>query len=69
MDILWLCVFAVLLVGYFALEGPGIGTGMLLPVLGRTPRDRDEIVMPYRTDVFWTQRRTDGPDQAPARSV
>jgi len=20
-------------------------------------RDRDEIVMPYRTDVFWTQRR------------
>ncbi|MEU4836468.1 cytochrome d ubiquinol oxidase subunit II [Streptosporangium sp. NPDC023615] len=44
MDILWLCVFAVLLVGYFALEGPGIGTGMLLPVLGRTRRDRDEIV-------------------------
>jgi SAM-dependent methyltransferase len=32
-------------------------------------RDRDEIVMPYRTDVFWTQRRTEGPDQAPATSV
>lgn len=28
-------------------------------------RDRDEITMPYRTDVFWTQRR----DQAPATSV
>ncbi|MFI6509330.1 cytochrome d ubiquinol oxidase subunit II [Streptosporangium sp. NPDC050855] len=44
MDILWLCVFAVLLVGYFALEGPDIGAGMLLLFLGRTPRDRDEIV-------------------------
>jgi SAM-dependent methyltransferase len=32
-------------------------------------RDRDEIVMPYRTDVFWTQRRTEGPDQVPATSV
>jgi len=33
-------------------------------------RDRPEIVMPYRTDVFWTRRRSgsDG-DQAPATSV
>lgn len=44
MDILWLGVFALLLVGYFALEGFDIGVGMLLPVLGRTQRDRDEIV-------------------------
>ncbi|MEV4382501.1 cytochrome d ubiquinol oxidase subunit II [Streptosporangium sp. NPDC049644] len=44
MDILWLGVFALLLIGYFALEGFDIGAGMLLPVLGRTQRDRDEIV-------------------------
>lgn len=44
MDILWLGVFALLLIGYFALEGFDIGLGMLLPVLGRTRRDRDEIV-------------------------
>ncbi|MEV7006914.1 cytochrome d ubiquinol oxidase subunit II [Streptosporangium sp. NPDC051022] len=44
MDILWLGVFAVLLLGYFALEGFDIGLGMLLPVLGRTQRDRDRLV-------------------------
>ncbi|MFF5206019.1 cytochrome d ubiquinol oxidase subunit II [Streptosporangium sp. NPDC000396] len=44
MDILWFGVFALLLIGYFALEGFDIGLGMLLPVLGRTPRDRDRIV-------------------------
>ncbi|MEU9834040.1 cytochrome d ubiquinol oxidase subunit II [Streptosporangium sp. NPDC048047] len=44
MDILWLGVLALLLIGYFALEGFDIGLGLLLPVLGRTPRDRDRIV-------------------------
>lgn len=44
MDILWLGVLALLLIGYFALEGFDIGLGMLLPVLGRTRRDRDRIV-------------------------
>ncbi|GAA3068935.1 cytochrome d ubiquinol oxidase subunit II [Streptosporangium carneum] len=44
MDILWLGVLALLLIGYFALEGFDIGLGMLLPVLGRTQRDRDRIV-------------------------
>jgi cytochrome bd ubiquinol oxidase subunit II len=43
-DILWLGVFALLLIGYFALEGFDIGLGMLLPVLGRTRRERDGIV-------------------------
>ncbi|MEV8634503.1 cytochrome d ubiquinol oxidase subunit II [Streptosporangium sp. NPDC051023] len=44
MDILWLGVLALLLLGYFALEGFDIGLGMLLPILGRTQRDRDRIV-------------------------
>ncbi|MEO3807519.1 cytochrome d ubiquinol oxidase subunit II [Sphaerisporangium sp. B11E5] len=35
MEIIWLAVFAVLLAGYFALEGFDIGLGMLLPVLAR----------------------------------
>jgi cytochrome d ubiquinol oxidase subunit II len=43
-DILWFGVFALLLIGYFALEGFDIGLGMLLPVLGRTQKDRDRIV-------------------------
>ncbi|GAA5070123.1 hypothetical protein GCM10023259_067240 [Thermocatellispora tengchongensis] len=34
MDILWYAVLALLLAGYFALEGFDIGAGMLLPVLG-----------------------------------
>ncbi len=44
MDILWLGVFALLLIGYFALEGFDIGLGMLLPVLGRTGAERDRLV-------------------------
>ncbi|GAT64545.1 cytochrome BD ubiquinol oxidase subunit II [Planomonospora sphaerica] len=44
MDILWSVLFAVLLIGYFALEGANIGLGMLLPVLGRTQEGRDRIV-------------------------
>ncbi|WP_405150845.1 cytochrome d ubiquinol oxidase subunit II [Sphaerisporangium sp. NBC_01403] len=35
MEIIWLAVFAVLLIGYFALEGFDIGVGMMLPVLSR----------------------------------
>ncbi|MDH2429579.1 cytochrome d ubiquinol oxidase subunit II [Sphaerisporangium sp. TRM90804] len=35
MEIIWLAVFAALLIGYFALEGFDIGVGMLLPVLSR----------------------------------
>ncbi|GAA4228664.1 cytochrome bd-type quinol oxidase subunit 2 [Streptosporangium album] len=44
MDILWTGVFALLLIGYFALEGFDIGLGMLLPVLGRTQEGRDRVV-------------------------
>ncbi|WP_326821933.1 cytochrome d ubiquinol oxidase subunit II [Streptosporangium sp. NBC_01756] len=44
MDILWTGVFALLLIGYFALEGFDIGLGMLLPVLGRTQGGRDRVV-------------------------
>ncbi|MBG0829893.1 cytochrome d ubiquinol oxidase subunit II [Planomonospora sp. ID67723] len=44
MDILWFGVFAVLLLGYFALEGFDIGLGMLLPVLGRSQEGRDRVV-------------------------
>ncbi|GII77284.1 hypothetical protein Sru01_22660 [Sphaerisporangium rufum] len=35
MEIIWLAVLAVLLVGYFALEGFDIGLGMMLPALAR----------------------------------
>ncbi|MFC4060176.1 cytochrome d ubiquinol oxidase subunit II [Planomonospora corallina] len=44
MDVLWSALFAVLLIGYFALEGANIGLGMLLPVLGRTRHGRDRLV-------------------------
>ncbi|WP_433496240.1 cytochrome d ubiquinol oxidase subunit II [Sphaerimonospora sp. CA-214678] len=44
MEILWFGTLAVLLIGYFALEGFDIGLGMLLPVLGRTPAGRDRLV-------------------------
>jgi cytochrome bd ubiquinol oxidase subunit II len=44
MDVIWFVFFAVLLIGYFALEGFDLGVGLLLPVLGRTPGDRDRMV-------------------------
>lgn len=44
MEILWFAIFALLLSGYFALEGFNLGVGLLLPVLGRTPDNRDRMV-------------------------
>ncbi|GII27912.1 cytochrome d ubiquinol oxidase subunit II [Planotetraspora mira] len=44
MEIIWFGALAVLLVGYFALEGFDIGLGILLPVLGRSQEDRDRLV-------------------------
>ncbi|MBF8190557.1 cytochrome d ubiquinol oxidase subunit II [Nonomuraea sp. K274] len=44
MEVIWFVVFAVLLVGYFALEGFDLGVGLLLPVLGRTREGRDRMV-------------------------
>lgn len=44
MEFLWFGTLAVLLTGYFALEGFTIGIGLLLPVPGRTPADRDRLV-------------------------
>ncbi|MET8004716.1 cytochrome d ubiquinol oxidase subunit II [Nonomuraea glycinis] len=44
MELIWYAVFAVLLAGYFALEGFDLGVGLLLPVLGRTGEDRDRMV-------------------------
>ncbi|MFC4530581.1 cytochrome d ubiquinol oxidase subunit II [Sphaerisporangium dianthi] len=35
MEIIWPAILAVLLIGYFALEGFDIGVGMMLPVLSR----------------------------------
>ncbi|MFC4585895.1 cytochrome d ubiquinol oxidase subunit II [Sphaerisporangium corydalis] len=35
METIWLAIFAVLLIGYFALEGFDVGVGMLLPLLSR----------------------------------
>lgn len=44
MELIWFAFFAVLLAGYFALEGFDLGVGLLLPVLGRTPERRDRMV-------------------------
>ncbi|MDF5757047.1 cytochrome d ubiquinol oxidase subunit II [Spongiactinospora sp. TRM90649] len=44
MEIFWLGALALLLAGYFALEGFDIGVGMLLPVLGRDQAARDRLV-------------------------
>ncbi|WP_049575616.1 cytochrome d ubiquinol oxidase subunit II [Nonomuraea sp. SBT364] len=44
MEVLWFALFAVLLAGYFALEGFDLGVGLLLPVLGRTAERRDRMV-------------------------
>jgi cytochrome d oxidase subunit CydB len=44
MELIWYAVFAVLLAGYFALEGFDLGVGLLMPVLGRTGEDRDRMV-------------------------
>lgn len=44
MELIWFAVFAVLLAGYFALEGFDLGVGLLLPVLGKKRDDRDRMV-------------------------
>ncbi|MEV5558289.1 cytochrome d ubiquinol oxidase subunit II [Nonomuraea wenchangensis] len=44
MDVIWFAFFAVLLIGYFALEGFDLGVGVLLPLLGRTRDGRDRMV-------------------------
>ncbi|NUP80469.1 MAG: cytochrome d ubiquinol oxidase subunit II [Nonomuraea sp.] len=44
MEVIWFLVFAVLLAGYFALEGFDLGVGLLLPVLGRSRESRDRMV-------------------------
>lgn len=44
MELIWFAVFALLMAGYFALEGFDLGVGLLLPVLGRSRDDRDRMV-------------------------
>ncbi|NHC22121.1 cytochrome d ubiquinol oxidase subunit II [Nocardioides sp. IC4_145] len=40
----WFALIAVLWMGYFALEGFDFGVGMLLPVLGRSDRERRVLI-------------------------
>ena len=40
----WFILIAVLWVGYFTLEGFDFGVGMLLPVLGRTEKERRVLI-------------------------
>jgi cytochrome d ubiquinol oxidase subunit II len=40
LQIFWFCLIAVLWGGYFVLEGFDFGVGMLLPVVGKSERDR-----------------------------
>ncbi|MFZ1362036.1 MAG: cytochrome d ubiquinol oxidase subunit II [Candidatus Nanopelagicales bacterium] len=42
--VVWFILIAVLWCGYFVLEGFDFGVGMLLPVLGKTERDRRAIL-------------------------
>lgn len=44
MELIWFACFALLLTGYFALEGFDLGVGLLLPVLGRSAAGRDRMV-------------------------
>ncbi|MEV4114467.1 cytochrome d ubiquinol oxidase subunit II [Nonomuraea sp. NPDC049695] len=44
MEMMWFVLFALLLAGYFALEGFDLGVGLLLPLLGRTREGRDRMV-------------------------
>ncbi|HUR04239.1 MAG TPA: cytochrome d ubiquinol oxidase subunit II [Nonomuraea sp.] len=44
MELIWFACFALLLAGYFALEGFDLGVGLLLPVLGRSVSGRDRMV-------------------------
>src|ERR671920_2377405 len=41
---LWFLLIAGLFVGYFVLEGFDFGVGMLVPVLGRTDRERRVVI-------------------------
>ena len=40
----WFALIAVLWMGYFALEGFDFGVGMLLPVLGKTEKERRVLI-------------------------
>lgn len=44
MELIWFACFALMLAGYFALEGFDLGVGLLLPVLGRSVSGRDRMV-------------------------
>jgi len=40
----WFALIAILWMGYFALEGFDFGVGMLLPILGKTDRERRVLI-------------------------
>lgn len=44
LNTLWFVLVAVLFIGFFVLEGFDYGVGILLPWLGRTDRERREII-------------------------
>ncbi len=44
LNIVWFVLVAVLFTGFFFLEGFDYGVGMLLPFLGKTDRERREII-------------------------
>ena len=51
LNTIWFLLIAVLFTGYFVLEGFDFGVGVLLPVLGRTERERDVLVQ--TVGPFW----------------
>ncbi len=44
LNTLWFALIAILFIGFFILEGFDYGVGILLPLLGRTDRQRREII-------------------------
>lgn len=44
LNALWFLLIAVLFIGFFILEGFDYGVGMLLPFLGKTDRERRQII-------------------------
>ena len=44
LQILWFILVAVLWAGYLVLEGYGLGTGMLLRIIGKTDDERGQMV-------------------------
>ena len=44
LTVVWFVIIAFLWIGYFVLEGFDFGVGMLMPILGRSDRERRVVI-------------------------